>query len=53
MFGVIKHFNSFRMEYYERRKKSDKAKDKAGSYSSKHVRLTEALQAKRAAAAKK
>ena len=41
------------MEHYERRKKSDKAKDKAGCYSAKHVRLSEALQAKRAAAHKK
>jgi len=31
------------MEYTERRKKSDKAKDKAGKPSQKHVRQYEAL----------
>lgn len=31
------------MDTYERRKKSDKAKDKAGRYTTKHVRATEAL----------
>jgi hypothetical protein len=31
------------MDFYERRKKSDKAKDKAGLPSSKHVRAYEAL----------
>jgi hypothetical protein len=37
-------FLSFKqMETYERRKKSDKAKDKAGRYTTKHVRATEAL----------
>jgi hypothetical protein len=35
------------MDFYERRKKSDKAKDKAGLPSSKHVRAYEALQEKR------
>jgi hypothetical protein len=34
------------MDTYERRKKSDKAKDKAGKYTTKHVRATEALMAK-------
>lgn len=35
------------MDSYERRKKSDKAKDKAGRPSSKHVRAYEALQEKK------
>jgi hypothetical protein len=35
------------MDFYERRKKSDKAKDKDGRPSSKHVRAYEALQEKR------
>jgi hypothetical protein len=37
------------MEHTERRKKSDKAKDKAGKPSQKHVRQYEALMATRAA----
>jgi hypothetical protein len=37
------------MEYTERRKKSDKAKDKAGKPSQKHVRQYEALMEIRAA----
>ena len=41
---------SYIMEYTERRKKSDKAKDKAGKPSQKHVRQYEALMATRAAA---
>jgi len=37
-------FPSFKqMDTYERRKKSDKAKDKAGRYTTKHVRTTLAL----------
>jgi len=35
---------------YERRKKSDKSKDKAGRPSQKHVRMVEALLAKVAVA---
>ena len=52
---ILKHLHSFlafllpsflssnQMDFYERRKKSDKAKDKAGQPSSKHVRAYEAL----------
>jgi hypothetical protein len=40
---------SYYMEFTERRKKSDKAKDKAGKPSQKHVRQYEALMATRAA----
>ena len=40
---------SYIMDYTERRKKSDKAKDKAGKPSQKHVRQYEALMATRAA----
>lgn len=42
----------FQMEYdfQPRKKKSDKAKDKAGRYSSKHVRAYEAVCEKRFAA---
>ena len=39
---------SYIMDYTERRKKSDKAKDKAGKPSQKHVRQYEALMATRA-----
>jgi hypothetical protein len=35
------------MDSYERRKKSDKAKDKAGMPSAKHARLHEALMEKK------
>ena len=35
------------MEYHERRKKSDKAKDKAGQPSKRHVRAYEAIMEKR------
>ena len=37
-------------DYKERRKKSDKAKDKAGRPSSKHVRAYEAIAEKRRSA---
>jgi len=35
------------MDHYERKKKSDKAKEKAGKPSQKHVRAYEALQEKK------
>ena len=37
----------FSMDSYERRKKSDKAKDKSGQPSQKHVRMYEARMEKR------
>ena len=36
------------MDHYERKKKSDKAKEKAGQPSKKHVRQYEAIMEKRA-----